>query len=41
MVDGGATALAVESDRVLLVDGDEVIRQADAAGISVVGVDAR
>ena len=41
MVDGGATALAVEGGRVLLVDGDDVIRQADAAGIAVVGVDAR
>jgi len=38
MVDGGATALAVEGGRMLLVDGDEVIRRADAAGIAVVSI---
>jgi DUF1009 family protein len=41
MADGGATALAVEGGRVLLVDGDEVVRRADEAGIAVVGVDTR
>jgi hypothetical protein len=39
MAEGGATALAVEGGRVLLVDGEDVIRRADAAGIAVVGVD--
>jgi hypothetical protein len=33
----GATALSVDAGRALLLDGDEVIRAADAAGISVVG----
>jgi len=39
MVSGGATALAVESGRVLLVDSDDLIRHADAVGIAVVSVD--
>ena len=33
----GATALSVDAGRALLLDGDEVIRAADAAGISIVG----
>jgi DUF1009 family protein len=39
MREGGATALAVPAGRVLLVDRDEVVRLADAAGIAVVSVD--
>lgn len=39
MLEGGATALAVEGGKVLLVDRDEVIRLADGAGIAVVSVD--
>jgi UDP-2,3-diacylglucosamine hydrolase len=39
MAEGGATALAVEAGRVLLVDREEVIRQADLADISVVSLD--
>jgi UDP-2,3-diacylglucosamine hydrolase len=39
MVDGGASALAVDGGKVLLVDRDEVVRQADRAGIAVVGLD--
>ncbi|HET8577301.1 MAG TPA: UDP-2,3-diacylglucosamine diphosphatase LpxI [Methylomirabilota bacterium] len=41
MVAGGATALAVDSGKLLLVDRDEVVRMADAAGIAVVSVDAQ
>jgi hypothetical protein len=33
----GASALSVDAGRALLLDGDEVIRAADAAGISIVG----
>jgi DUF1009 family protein len=39
MAEGGATALAVEAGRVLLVDRDDLIRRADAAGIAVVSID--
>jgi len=39
MEEGGATALAVEGGKVLLVDGDEAVRMADRAGIAVVSVD--
>lgn len=39
MAEGGATALAVEAGRVLLVDRDELVRRADAANIAVVGID--
>jgi hypothetical protein len=35
---GGATALAVERDKVVLLDHDDVVRIAAAAGIAVVGV---
>jgi len=35
---GGATVLAVEADRVLVVDRDECLRIADDAGIALVGV---
>jgi hypothetical protein len=38
MTEGGASALAVESGRVLLLERDEVIRRADEAGIAVVSV---
>jgi DUF1009 family protein len=33
----GATALSIDAGRTLLVDGDEVIAAADAAGIAVTG----
>jgi DUF1009 family protein len=39
MADGSATALAVEGGRVLVLEREEVIRRADAAGIAVVSVD--
>jgi len=38
MATGQATALAVESGRVLLLERDDVIRRADEAGIAVVSV---
>jgi DUF1009 family protein len=41
MAEGGATALAVDGDKVLLVDRDEAVRAADRAGISMVGLDER
>ena len=37
--EAGITAVAVEADRVLLLDGADALRVADAAGIAVVGVD--
>jgi UDP-2,3-diacylglucosamine hydrolase len=36
---GGATALAVEAGRVLIVESEATIRQADAAGIALVSTD--
>ena len=39
MAEGGATALAVDGDKVLLVDRDEVLRAADQDGIAVVALD--
>jgi hypothetical protein len=39
MVEGGATALAIEASKLLVVDRDEVIRLADGAGIAVVSAD--
>ena len=39
MAEGGATALAVDGNRVLLVDREEAVRAADRAGIAVVSVD--
>ena len=39
MIDGGAAALAMEGGKMLLVDRDEAIRQADEAGIAVVSVE--
>jgi len=39
MRDGGATALAVPADRVLLLDREEVVRLADQSAIAVVSVD--
>jgi hypothetical protein len=41
MTAGGATALGVDSGKLLLVDRDEVVRMADAAGIAVVSVDVQ
>jgi UDP-2,3-diacylglucosamine hydrolase len=41
MADGGATVLAVEAGRVLLVDREELIRHADRSGIAVVSIDGR
>ncbi len=41
MTAGGATALAVDSGKLLLVERDEVVRMADAAGIAVVSVDVQ
>jgi UDP-2,3-diacylglucosamine hydrolase len=38
MADGGATALAVNGGKVLLVDREEAVRAANAAGIAVVSV---
>jgi UDP-2,3-diacylglucosamine hydrolase len=38
MADGGATALAVDGGKVLLVDRDEAVRAANAVGIAVVSV---
>jgi len=38
MADGGATALAVDGGKVLLVDRDEAVRAANAGGIAVVSV---
>jgi len=38
MADGGATALAVDGGKVLLVDREEAVRAANAAGIAVVSV---
>ncbi|MCX6551064.1 MAG: UDP-2,3-diacylglucosamine diphosphatase LpxI [Acidobacteria bacterium] len=37
MRDAGATALSVDAGRALLLDGDEVLRAADEAGIAMVG----
>jgi UDP-2,3-diacylglucosamine hydrolase len=39
MAEGGAIALGIESGKILLVDREEVIRRADAAGITVASVD--
>ena len=33
----GATALSVDAGRTLVIDGDQVVRAADAAGITIVG----
>jgi hypothetical protein len=41
MAQGGATALALLRDRVLVVDAAEVVRRAEAAGIAMVTVDER
>jgi len=38
MADGGATALAVDRGKVLLVDREDAVRAANAAGIAVVSV---
>ncbi|HXN48564.1 MAG TPA: UDP-2,3-diacylglucosamine diphosphatase LpxI, partial [Bryobacteraceae bacterium] len=37
MVETGATILAVDAGRTLLLDREEMLRQADAAAIAVVG----
>lgn len=39
MAEGGATALAMDSGKMLLVDREEVVRLADEAGIAVVSVE--
>ncbi len=39
MAEGGASALAVESGKLLLLDRDDVVRLADRAGIALVGTD--
>jgi UDP-2,3-diacylglucosamine hydrolase len=39
MAEGGVTALGIEAGKILLVDREEAIRAADAAGIAVVSVD--
>lgn len=39
MRDAGATAVAVEARRTLLLEEDELLREADSAGIAVVGAD--
>ena len=36
---GGATVLAVEAERVLVLDRDECLRIANAAGMALVGVE--
>ena len=38
MAEGGATALAVDAGKVLLVEREEAVRIADRAGIAVVSV---
>lgn len=40
MAEGGAAVLAVDGGKVLLVDREEMLRRADAAGIAVVSVGA-
>ena len=37
MCRAGASALSVDAGKTLFVDGDEIIRTADAAGIAIVG----
>jgi DUF1009 family protein len=39
MAEGGATALGMDSGKMLLVDREDVIRIADEAGIAVVSVE--
>jgi DUF1009 family protein len=39
MKETGATALAVDAHRTLLLDKDEMLREADTAGIAIVGFD--
>jgi DUF1009 family protein len=39
MAEGGATALGIEAGRMLLVNREQVIRLADAAGVAIVSVD--
>jgi DUF1009 family protein len=38
MIEGGASALGVEAGKVLLVEREELVRLADAAGIAVAGI---
>lgn len=40
MLAAGASALTVDAGKALFVDGDEIVRAADAAGIAIVGRDA-
>jgi DUF1009 family protein len=39
MAEGGATALGIEDGKLLLVDREEIVRLADAAGIALVSID--
>ncbi|PWU25669.1 MAG: DUF1009 domain-containing protein, partial [Candidatus Rokuibacteriota bacterium] len=41
MAEGGATALAIEAGRMLVVSPDEIRRVADGAGIAIASVDER
>ncbi len=38
MIETGTTALAVDAGRTLLLDRDEMLAQADASGIAILGV---
>jgi UDP-2,3-diacylglucosamine hydrolase len=38
MKETGTTALAIDAERTLLLDKDDMLRNADAAGITVVGI---
>jgi len=40
MIDAGATCLAVEADKTIFVDRDEVVRLADAHKVAVIALDA-
>jgi hypothetical protein len=37
MIETGTTALAVDAGRTLMLDREEMLRAADAAGIAIVG----
>jgi DUF1009 family protein len=41
MCAAGASALSVDADKTLFVDGDDIVRAADAAGIVIVGREVR
>jgi DUF1009 family protein len=40
-VSGGAGVIAVETGRVAVLDREAIIREADAAGLALVGIDGR